>query len=506
MSYESKDDKVLFWGCWIALVTTSFAFIGRAFTQGDWAAEFGLSQTQAGEIFGAGLWPFAISIILFSLVMDKIGYKTAMIFGFVCHVLSAVLTYTATGYNSLYFATFIMALGNGTVEAYINPVVATKFSNDKGRWLNYLHGGWSGGFVIAGLILIVLMPTAAWRIKLMLPVIPAIIYFVMLIGKKFPVGESAAAGVPFKETLGEVGGLGFFIFTWMMAAEALRSTGLVTTNFLGIGAAIAAVVGVGVGVYTKSFLGRPMFLILLVLMIPLASTELGVDSWITPLMEPAMGAAAAQWLFVYTALIMTIMRFCSGPVLRALNPLGTLAAAAAIACVAIYLLGSVSSIFVLFLCGTLYGLAKAFFWPTTLGVVSEQFPRGGAMTLNGISGTGILGVGVLGAMALGGMVDRTIDRNLEAESPAIHAAVTVERTGLLGAYQAVDQASYDALPADQKLVVDGVRGGATKDALKSASVMPLIMFITYIALILYFKGRGGYRPVDVATGAAKAGH
>ena len=78
----SKEDKALFWGCWIALVTTSFAFIARAFTQDAWAAEFGLSQTQAGEIFGAGLWPFAISIILFSLVMDKIGYKTAMIFGF----------------------------------------------------------------------------------------------------------------------------------------------------------------------------------------------------------------------------------------------------------------------------------------------------------------------------------------------------------------------------------------------------------------------------------------
>ena len=42
-----------------------------------------------GQIFGVGLWPFAISIVLFSLVIDKIGYGKAMVFAFVCHVGSA---------------------------------------------------------------------------------------------------------------------------------------------------------------------------------------------------------------------------------------------------------------------------------------------------------------------------------------------------------------------------------------------------------------------------------
>jgi MFS family permease len=501
---KNQQEKLMFWGCWIALVTTSFGFIARIFTQGAWGAELNLSNTQVGEILGVGLWPFSISIVLFSLIMDKIGYKTAMIFGFACHVLSAVLTLTAHSYSSLYWATFIMALGNGTVEAYINPIVTTMFSKDKSRWLNYLHGGWSGGFVIAGLLLIIAIPDAGWRTKILIVLIPAAIYFLMLIGKTFPVGESAAAGVPFRETLGEVGGLGFFLITWLMAAEFLRSTGLVVASDaspyapLQVGAIIAAMVGVGVGYYTKSFFGRPMFLLLLlIMMLPLATTELGVDSWITDLMTPTMGENA-KWLFVYTAAVMTALRFCAGPILKALTPLGVLAVAAAGAAVALFGLSGATTAAAIFLFGTLYGAAKAFFWPTTLGVVSEQFPRGGAMTLNGISGTGLLGVGVLGAMFLGGIVDKATDTNLQAADAAIHAKVTVQKTSLLGLYSAIDQTRYDALTPPEKAVVDAVKGGAKKGALKSAAYLPLIMLATYLMLLLYFRSKGGYKPVDIA--------
>ena len=114
MSLESHN-KRLFWGCWIALIATAFGFIIRAMLIGDWAKEFNLTPTQQGEIFGVGLWPFAISIVLFSLIIDKVGYKAAMIFGFACHVLSLVITLTAKTYNQLYLGMFIVSLGNGTV-------------------------------------------------------------------------------------------------------------------------------------------------------------------------------------------------------------------------------------------------------------------------------------------------------------------------------------------------------------------------------------------------------
>jgi len=55
----------------------------------------------------------------------------------------------------------------------------------------------------------------------------------------------------------------------------------------------------------------------------------------------------------------------------------------------------------IFLAATLYGLGKTFLWPTTLGVVAEQTPRGGALTLNAVSGIGMLTVGMLGAPIIG---------------------------------------------------------------------------------------------------------
>ena len=48
-----------------------------------------------------------------------------------------------------------------------------------------------------------------------------------------------------------------------------------------------------------------------------------------------------------------------------------------------------------------YALGKTFFWPTMLAVVSERFPRGGAVTLSAIGGVGMLSAGFLGAPGIG---------------------------------------------------------------------------------------------------------
>ncbi|GIS60675.1 MAG: hypothetical protein CM1200mP2_29000 [Planctomycetaceae bacterium] len=41
----------------------------------------------------------------------------------------------------LYWGSIIGALGNGTIEAVINPVVATMFPRQKTKWLAILHPG-----------------------------------------------------------------------------------------------------------------------------------------------------------------------------------------------------------------------------------------------------------------------------------------------------------------------------------------------------------------------------
>ena len=64
----------------------------------------------------------------------------------------------------------------------------------------------------------------------------------------------------------------------------------------------------------------------------------------------------------------------------------------------------------IFVAATLYGFGKTFFWPTMLGVVSDQTPKGGALTLNAIGGIGMLAVGALGFPYIGTLqADKKID-------------------------------------------------------------------------------------------------
>ena len=121
---SAGSNRRLFLACFIALVATSFIFGVRANIIGDLQAKFNLSEAQKGNINGVGMWPFALSIIVFSLIIDWIGYKATALFAIGCHVVSLILTVMATGYDSLYWSTFLVAVANGTVEAFINPVIA----------------------------------------------------------------------------------------------------------------------------------------------------------------------------------------------------------------------------------------------------------------------------------------------------------------------------------------------------------------------------------------------
>ena len=498
--------RLLFWACFASLIATSFGFIIRAMLIDTWGTEFNLTATQKGEIFGVGLWPFAISIILFSLVIDRIGYGKAMVFAFVCHVASVILTVTATGYWQLYWAMFIVALANGTVEAVINPVVATLFPTEKTKWLNILHAGWPGGLVLGGILTQLMGPTADWKNKVYLLLIPTVIYGIMMIGKRWPVQERVAAGVSYREMLREFGFVGAFLCSLLVLTEIFRALSTqLPSQFAWLGpnplisAAIASIIVAGIfGALTGFAPGRPLFLLLMLVMIPLATTELGVDSWVTSLMTPEWGDNAG-WILVYTSVIMMLLRFGAGAIVHRISPLGLLAASSAIALVGLFMLSGATGFTMIMVAATLYALGKTFFWPTTLGVVSEQFPRGGALTLNAIAGLGMLGVGIFGAAFIGRIQDESVNSQISKENPAIYQQVQAPKEWAFGKYPAVDPAKVSQLPeADQKTVT-AASDSANKAALKTVCIFPLIMLISYIGLLGYFKSRGGYK-AEVLTG------
>jgi MFS family permease len=493
--------KLLFWGCWIALVATSVGFIVRAGIIGDWGAQFNLTETQKGELLGVGLWPFALSIVLFSLVVDKIGYGTAMIFAFTCHILSAIVTILATGYAMLYIGTFIMALGNGTVEAVINPIVATIFPKEKTKWLNILHAGWPGGLVLGGLIFLI-MGEAHWTWKVAIIILPAVIYGLILIRCTFPVQERVQAGVSYKAMLQEAGIIGAIIVVAIIVAELIRILGAgdVTSPAGLIILIIGLVVVVVYSVYVKS-LGRPMFLFLLLIMLPLATTELGTDSWITDLVTPIMQGIGlpAIIVLIYTSFIMMVLRFYAGPIVERLSPLGLLAVCSAIACLGLIWLSKAAG-FIIFLAATFYALGKTFFWPTMLGVVAERFPKGGALTINAIGGMGMLSVGVIGAAFLGNIQDKQIDRELLEQDSAIHAQVAgEEKISVFGAYRSIDHNKVLQLPAEEQSVVNKVTAAAKQNALATVAIFPFIMLICYLILIFYFRSKGGYKAEELVV-------
>ncbi len=444
----------LFVGSIVALVATAFGFVIRAGLLGTWSDEFNLSQEQIGWITGAGLLGFPLTIILFSLIIDKIGYHTSIRIACAGHIVSALVTICAGHIGDpfwvLYIGTFILALSNGIVEAVVNPAVATLYPNSKTHHLNILHAGWPGGLVLGGILLIA-VGDIGWRWQVAFVILPTLVYGWMLVRETWPVQERVAAGVGY--------------------------AGMLKTMY------------------------RPLFIILLIIMVPLAITELGTDSWITELVGDVLENVSgidALWVLVYTSAIMFVLRFFAGPIVHRINPLGLLACSAGIACIGLVLLSQAGSVlWYVFLAATCYGLGKTFFWPTTLGVVSEQFPQGGAMTINTIAGVGMLAAGLLGNPVIGSIQDRFIDDGMQANAPElVDQVLAVEGSGMLGARTLNDDAVRELSEADQARVRD-VESDSRQSALRTVAWLPAFMFICYVLLILYFRSQGGYKAIEL---------
>ena len=512
---NNRNDKILFWGCFIALITTSYAFISRMILcGGQFVTDFGLDKVSVGELQGAGIWPFGASIILFSLFIDRIGYKVAMMFSFVCYLIYAAMAFAAygaihgvtgdaliagqhRGYQLLYWGSIILGLGNGTVEAYINPVVATLFHKDKTKWLNILHAGWPAGLVLGGLCTIALATCTDWRLSLGLILIPAFIFVFLLIGLKFPKSEREQAGIGYLAMLKELGAFG-----------ALVGFGLVFAQLGQVFAWSSTVVWVLTGAVVVIFLlltkslGRGILGVLILIMMPLATTEIGTDGWISSLMEEPMKAAGNNpaWVLVYTSAIMMGLRFCAGPIIHRLSPLGLLATCAALAAVGLAALSKTNGagMGVIFAAATLYAVGKTFFWPTMLGLTSEQCPKGGALTLNAMGGIGMLAVGILGFPFIGYLQETSATHQLQASHPAIYQSVTVQKNYLLGAYQAIDPVKSAAVTEDAaQAAIKTATVTGQFSALGKMALFPAAMLACFLALIFYFKSRGGYRPVSL---------
>lgn len=520
-----KQNRWMFWMCFISLITTAFFFAVRAQIIGAIGIEFHLSETEKGWLMGAGLWPFALGIIGFSLIVDKIGYKIGLFIAFACHVIATIMILIGPNFWWLFFGNLIVAIGNGTVEAVINPAVASLFTKSKTKWLNILHAGWAGGILLGSLISLALgedgfigryFEGLNWRWTFGVILIPAIVYGLMLIRAKFPVSERIKAGVSFKEMLREMGIIGFAIVILLFTREIINImanmdvdgffAGWTDSAMLGAALLVTLVAMIPLGIYIRSF-GRGLFIVLVLLMLPLATTELGTDTWIKELMNPVMRSnfsLSGGWVLVYSALVMMILRFNVGPIVKRIGPLGLMASSSLAAAVGLVFISNAHGIWII-LAATIYAIGQTFFWPTMLGIVAERFPKGGAMTLNSISGIGMLGVGILGAPLLGLIQDNHIDHQLIKKNPVIHEQViTAEKQSIYGRYMALDSDKISELDAADQEIVDQVSNDSKRHAMTVVAVVPFIMAICFLILILWFKKQGGYRVIELSSSGGKS--
>ena len=159
-----------------------------------------------------------------------------------------------------------------------------------------------------------------------------------------------------------------------------------------------------------------------------------------------------------------------------------------------------------------------------LGVVSEQTPKGGALTLNAISGIGMLAVGTLGFPYIGAL---QADMQIAAISTNQEITAKVSGLGADGNFTAsksiYEVIKYDAVDNDlmaarlkeslpdeadrnaTKADIDKVLGASNQGALANMIIFPVIMLVAYIVLIMHFKGKGGYKPVELSAGADSGG-
>lgn len=86
---------------------------------------------------------------------------------------------------------------------------------------------------------------------------------------------------------------------------------------------------------------------------------------------------------------------------------------------------------------------------------------------------------------------------LENEMAGTYAKISEERSYFLGKYNAIVDDKVKALPEADGEKVGDVSKGAKQGALAKVAIFPAIMLACYIGLIMYFKSRGGYKPVEI---------
>jgi len=508
----------LLWAGFMAILAAGVGFAIRGGILDNWREQFGFTASQVGQITGAGLTGFCFGIIIGGVIVDKIGYGKLVALALAGHILSALVTFSASSadnaYQLLFWGSFIFAFANGTLEAVANPLVATVFPHNRTHYLNILHASWPAGMVlgtVAGWYLDDKLHWD-WKVQLALYLIPTAIYALMFLGQSFPRSEAAAKGASFIDMFRDVGILGAAVACYLLAlffGDILKS--FVPDHAAALGYALGGLLLLGVAVMTKFSIGSLLLFILFVTHALVGAVELGTDSWIQNITGNLFSSEQGKALFIWTSAIMFGLRFCAHFIETklGLSPIGILLASSVLAFVGLRYASGMDTFPAALVALGIYAVGKTFFWPTMLAVVGDRFPQTGAVAMSIMGGIGMLSAGLLGGPGLGYCKDRFAGEALRKADAAVYEEYksetpsrflnipSSEAFGLDGKKVAGARAAAEATAA-QKLAVQADQQG-DRDTLKADALIPATMAAIYLGLLLYFKSIGGYRRVEMTS-------
>lgn len=126
--------------------------------------EFGLSGGQAGLVASISFAGMAIGASCAGVLADRVGRRPVFVSSMICWGLASVGLAMSWDLTSLLVFRFFLGLGMGAefpiAQAMLSEFVPAKH---RGRYLGWLEGFWPLGFVLCGVLSLLLVPAFGWR-------------------------------------------------------------------------------------------------------------------------------------------------------------------------------------------------------------------------------------------------------------------------------------------------------------------------------------------------------
>ncbi len=150
--------------CFILNMNDGIDVLVVSFTGSEIVSEWGLSKSELGYIFSAGLAGMTVGCLLLAPFADKVGRRTMFIVSLSLITGGMLLSSMVTAYYQLLVMRLVTGLGIGGILPTL-AAVAAEFSNNKRRdfSVGLVQAGWPIGAILAGYFTAWAIPEFSWR-------------------------------------------------------------------------------------------------------------------------------------------------------------------------------------------------------------------------------------------------------------------------------------------------------------------------------------------------------